>query len=343
MRVTMNDIAKRAGVSQTLVSFVINNNEKELKRVSLETQQRVRDCAAELNYTRNALATSVKTGKSRIIGILVPDMTIEFHARVIEGIMEAAEKHDYTVKVIKLSTETQVEGAAKTILEYRLSGLFFLGTAQIISTAVYKNLQQADAPIAQITSDKIQGVKGPRYFPDDEMAMTEAIQHLTSLGHTKIAYLAPTKGNENLKRRLQAFRKVMKQFHLRLPKKYIVPASLEEENEVLETLLAGRAGAPSAIICYSDLYSLKVIETASRLAIKLPDELSIVGFDDNTWAKLLTPALTVIRQNAYELGNTAMDELVMSITNKEIPLKVSTETLMPVTLVARSSTTKYSS
>ena len=127
MSVTMKDIAAQLGVSQSLVSFVIGNNEKQLKQISKETQERVLRCAKELGYQRNELAASIKRGKSLEVGLLVSNMRFEFHARVIEGILTSAEEKGYSIKLIKLCEEEDVEASANLILKYHLCGLIFLG------------------------------------------------------------------------------------------------------------------------------------------------------------------------------------------------------------------------
>jgi DNA-binding LacI/PurR family transcriptional regulator len=333
---TVVEIAKRAGVSPTLVSFVVNNNEKHLARMNDQTIARVRQVIEELGYHRNELFAAARRGRSRFIAVLARDVTLEYYARVLDHVMAATERFGYAQKLVKLNDEAQVSGAVTRIQEYRICGGIFLGVRTDISRQFWKQIGDMPFPSLLVNCDPARIKQGVLVSVDDAAVMRQAVEFLMGLGHRRIAYAGPAENEYTHQARRKAFSTVCSECGIADAPIINLPWDEGDSHEELVAALRG-ADRATAIIAYSDLAALTVLQVASSQGLNVPADLSVVGFDDNSYASRLVPPLTTFRQELNVLRDLYVPEYIESIENG-LPMGRRKKRAIPVRLIERAST-----
>ena len=331
-------IAEQAGVSQTLVSFVINNNEKQLARMKPATIEHVRSVAHEMGYYRNELFAAMRRGQSRFIALLARNVSMEYYARVIEEVMTATEKKGYTQKILKLGDMGSVEHAVQRIQEYRIPGGILLDIPGPVAKKFYADLGNSDFKTLLVDSDPQSTPDGVPISVDNKKAMTEAVGHLKAYGHKRIAFVGPAEDNYFHTQRKEAFRLALKENNLSASSARIIPIEwdMSDQNKPLLQALQSR-NRPTAVICYSDLAAMIVYHAANTLSLRIPEDLSVTGFDDDDFARLMSPPLTTFRQDLSAISETFVPELIQAIESGE-PLNRRKRRRIPFSLLERVST-----
>ena len=331
-------IAERASVSQTLVSFVINDNKKQLARMNEDTVARVRQAAEELGYYRNELFAAMRRGHSRFLALFARDVSLEYYARAIEHIMDATEKLDYSQKLIKLKDESELDGAVTRIQEYRIQGGIFFSVHSPLVTTFWEKLANTSFNALLIHCNPKSVPGGVPVLVDEKNAMLQAIEHLHGLGHRRIAYAGPIDDNFAHLARRDSFKAAMRQAGLSLSDSSIVPIAWDMRDQCVALIsVLKKKQRPTAFICYSDLAAMIVYHTAWAAGLLVPQNLSIIGFDDDSFAPLMTPPLTTFRQDLSVIRDKYVPELIQSIESG-IPMDRRQKRLIPTTLIEREST-----
>lgn len=331
-------IAERAGVSQTLVSFVINNNEKQLARMKPETVDRVRTIAAEMGCYRNELFAAVRRGHSRFIALLARNVSMEYYARVIEEIMDATEQLGYTQKLLKLRDEEGIHNAVKQIQEYRIPGGVLLDIDSSIAKQFDATLSDPSFKTLQINSDPKSLSEGASVRVDGKKAMTHAIEHLYALGHRRIAYVGPADNDYAHTARRKHFEYELANKGLPMATDSTIPVSWDINDGCKSLFNALKdKNHPTAIICYSDLAAMIVYNIAATAGLRIPNDLSVIGFDDDDFASLMSPPLTTFRQDLSVIRETYVPELIQSIETG-VQMNRRKRRLIPISLIERRST-----
>ena len=333
---TVVEIAKQAGVSTTLVSFVVNNNEKHLARMNPDTVKRVRKVAADLGYHRNELFAAARRGRSRFIALIARDVTVEYYARVLDHIMGATDQFDYALKLVTLREPEQILGAVTRIQEYRICGGIFLGVRNDISTLFWKQLGDSPFPSMLINCDPAGVKQGVLVEVDDVSAMRQAIAYLKELGHNNIVYAGPSNNEHAHIVRRKAFQQACEEAGIVISSSIRLPWDIEDPQTELVNVLKQK-DRPTAIIAYSDPAALTVRQVVTTLGLRIPSDISLVGFDDISYAKRLTPPLTTFQQELNVIKDQYIPEYIRSIERGE-QLSRRVKRVIPVQLVKREST-----
>ncbi len=345
--VTAAMVAAKAGLSRATVTHVLNGRAVEMQ-IRPETQQRVLDAARELGYRANALARSVRTGKSGMIGYLVDDVHYEPYWHTLVGAMAAAEHEGFTLKVLSATAETFNE-RVRQCMELRLEGLML--RVVLDKRPLYEEVIRAGMAVATV-DEWVPQPYGIRVSADDAVGCHEAVSHLAALGHTRIAFISsgfesqPTEGMLN---REGLFLREMALQGLEVREGYIARermpvygrgASVKHDSEsgltAAGNLLDHPAGRPTAIFCWRDEAALVAIQACQRRGLRVPRDISIVGFSDLSAAWLSSPPLTTCVSPWEEMGQTAMRELVNSLKTGFDPAP--REIAVPSGLIVRGST-----
>jgi LacI family repressor for deo operon, udp, cdd, tsx, nupC, and nupG len=332
------EIAERAGVSQTLVSFVINNNEKQLARMKPETIDRVRKAASEMGYYRNELFAAMRRDQSRFIAVLARNVSMEYYARVLGEIMDATEQLGYTQKIFKLCNFDRVEHVVRRIQEYRIPGGILVAVPGPIAKKFHDDLNTPDFKTLLIDSDPESTTTGVPISVDNNQAMEQAVSHLAALGHTRIAYVGPGDDGYFHVLRKNAFLSAIRKagFPYTSSEPIAIDWDMSDKNKSLTQALKHR-NRPTAIVCYSDLAAMIVYHAARALSLRIPEDLSVLGFDDDDFTPLMSPPLTTFRQDLSVIRDTYVPELIDCI-ELDKPLNRRKRRLVPFHLIKRSST-----
>jgi DNA-binding LacI/PurR family transcriptional regulator len=321
-RVTSVDVARRAGVSQSTVSLVFSG--KGGGRVSEATQEHVRRTARELGYRPNVAAQALRLGASRAVALLVPDITNPFFSRVLRGAQRAAQEAGYTVALVDTGNDRRWEAQSFEALRAGPVDGYLLF--------------EVEPPEGLASEDHVVLIetKAPRRSSvrfDSQSGATAAFRHLVELGHRRIGHLAAAFDAPTFDLR-DAARRVV------LTEAGIDPDAQPRLTTVISIDDALAAGLllldekPTAVFCDDDIVAAGLYLAARERGLRIPRDLSVVGFDDMDFARVLEPPLTTVALDAELLGATAFELLEERMAGRRGRRPV----VLPAELVVRGST-----
>jgi len=309
---TIKDVAKHAGVSTSTVSHVLNKT----RYVSDGVSARVKTAVDELRYAPSALARSLKINSTKTFGMLVTTSTNPFFGEVLKGVELRCYEHGYNL--ILCNTEgdiTRMHANLDTLLQKRVDGLLLM-CSEVESQGF--NLFERHKPVPTVVMDW-----GPTHFPCDKIQDNShrggyiATQHLIAKGHTDIGCITGVLDKLTAQQRYSGFTQAMEEAGLAINPAWIAAGDFEcEGGEQAFATLYARGPLPSALFVCNDMMALSVINAASKKGLSVPDDLSIIGYDDINLAKYMTPSLTTIHQPKHRLGQQAVDTLLDKIKTK---------------------------
>jgi LacI family transcriptional regulator len=313
---TIKDIARVAGVSVTTVSRALNG----YSDVSEKTRQKVIRVAEELNYSPNTLARSLVMNKSNTIGLLVSGLSKSsakdnFTFEVLSGINDYAGKSDYDLVLFSTNSSKQREKTYTQLCrERRVDGVIVSGIRtddpylkEVIESnipCVLIDIPFESETIGYVTTNNVSGAKC-------------AVEHLIELGHRNIAMINGHEYAFVSERRLEGYKEALQENGLVFNPEWILNGEFSEEiaEERAEELLKANPEI-TAIFCASDLMAIGVIKTAKRLQLNIPEDLAIIGYDDIMLASHITPSITTIAQNKFQMGYEAAKLLISILEGK---------------------------
>jgi LacI family transcriptional regulator len=301
----MRDVAKRAGLSVSTVSHVINNT----RTVSDESRSRVMSAMEELGYRPNALARSLRRQKTNTLGMIVPDSANPFFAEVARAIEDASFAQNYSVILCNSEGDLNKQQAYTNVLiDNRVAGILFVAAG--ISTELVNDLEQRRVPLV-VVDREVLGVEVDTVMTNHAQGGYLATQHLIDLGHRRIACIAGNSEVAPSAERLTSYRRSLEGNNLDYDEHLVVKGDFQYESgyEATKHLLALEA-PPSAIFACNDLMAVGCISAARQLGLRVPHDLSIVGFDDVRLASFTNPPLTTISQPIVEIGVLATKMLL---------------------------------
>jgi DNA-binding LacI/PurR family transcriptional regulator len=318
-RVTSVDVARRAGVSQSTVSLVLSG--KGRGRISARTEELVRAAAAELGYRPNVAARTLRTGVARTVGLVVPDITNPFFGPMLRGAQAAAMRAGYTVMLVDIADNRTWEAQSVEALLAGPSDGLLLFEAELppgeTRPAIAIEMLPGELPVVRL---------------DVESGIDQAVTHLLELGHRRIAHLAGPQDWAEADARAQAFAEETAALGLRPPPPLSGDWSADSGYAAGRMLLGSDV---TAVFAANDQMALGLLHAAADAGIRVPTELSVVGFDDIPEARHFTPPLTTVRQDFAELGRRAIAVLLEELEGTAEP---ALHTEVPTPLIVRAST-----
>jgi len=335
-RITAYDVARRAGVSQTTVSFVLNNVEGA--GISERTRQRVMAAVEELDYVPSTVARSLVTGATCTIGLVVTTSADLFFAEIISAVEQAGLRHGYSLLLANSGGVPRRElEAIRTLRERRVDGIVVASGHAGKEDLLAQN--DGRTPIVVVSSVYEEHV-GYSVTVENRVAGREATKHLLELGHRRIAYIAGRAGEWDNKERQRGYEEMLRSHGLDVDPALIVPGTGYPEGgkEAMDQLLALPA-LPTALFCYNDLTAFGAMQAARNAGLRIPQDLSVVGVDDLSLTRFAEPPLTTISLPIRQMGEMAVQMVLELIAGAE---SVDSRVL-PVRLVVRRSTVPLSS
>ncbi|MEZ5426847.1 MAG: LacI family DNA-binding transcriptional regulator [Pyrinomonadaceae bacterium] len=326
----IKDVAKEAGVSTATVSHVIN----ETKFVTDETRRRVQQAIEKLNFYPNAHARSLASGRTNIIGLLVSDISNPFFPELVKSIETAAFERGYNVMLF--NTNYNAERAAdyvRRLIELKVAGVALM-TAELDPDLI-KELQKRN--VRAVFNDL--GVVGEymsNIVLDYSSGIEEAVRHLISLGHKRIAHIAGSSRIRSGNIRREAFVEAMRKFLPGADDSLIFEGDFRfESGRMAGAKILELKELPTAVVVANDMMALGAMAEFKAAGLNVPQDISIVGFDDIAFASLCEPPLTTVCSPRVEMGRRAVEALMTTI---EKTGKSGAEIRIPTYLIIRKST-----
>jgi LacI family transcriptional regulator len=331
---TMRDVARLAGVSTSTVSAVIN----ETVGVSPERRARVLQAMAAIDYQPDAIARSLKTGRSNAIGFVVPDITNAFYPEVIRGAEEAGQAAGYSVLLCDSNEDHEIE-------ERQLAALFSRRVDGVIlaccaNSRAYEIIARRQIPVIFI--DRLPAAPTANTVcTDNVQAAQAAAEHLIQLGHKRIGMLAGRLELSPHRDRLEGFRKAMQESHLPIMDEYLITGNVQvDDGFVAGKRLLELPQPPTAVMASNNKLLLGVLQAVEENGVTIPEDLSVLGFDDYSWNQHFNPTLTAVAQPTRQIGRQSFELLREMIEHPESeknarPVRLS----LPAELRVRRSTT----
>ena len=319
---TIKDVARHASVSTSTVSHVLNKT----RFVSEDVAARVLAAVEELRYAPSALARSLKMQNTKTFGMLVTTSTNPFFSEVLKGVERRCYEHGYNL--ILCNTEgdiNRMHANLDTLLQKRVDGLLLM-CSEVESQGF--DLFARHKPVPTVVMDW-----GPTNFPCDKIQDNSyqggylATQHLIAKGHIKIGCITGALDKLTAQQRFAGFTQAMTEAGLSVNPLWVTTGNFEcEGGEQAFAEMYNNGPLPTALFVCNDMMAMSVINSASKKGLRVPDDLSVIGYDDIKLAKYITPSLTTIHQPKHRLGQQAVDMLLAKInvhtdTNQIIQLE----------------------
>jgi LacI family transcriptional regulator len=333
-KVSMKDIAKEAGVSTALVSYVINGYEKE-KRVGKEIAIKIREIAKKLNYQPNQVAKSLRSGKTNTIGLVIADISNPFFANIARVVEDEARRKGYTV--IIGSCDEKAEKAwdlIKVLMNRQVDGFVIVAS------------EHSEEQIEHLREKKIPFVLLDRHFPelntdfvatDNFKASYDGCEHLIAMGYERIGLIAYKLDMHHMQERIRGYQFALKDNHIENKEEWLVEVEFENlENEVKKGIdhFLALENKPDALMFATYGLAINALKYINELKLKVPDDFAIVSFGQAEIFELYYCPITYLLQPLEDLGVRAVDVLLDKINDRETPL---TQVLMRAKLIQQES------
>lgn len=310
--VTIRDVAKESGFSSTTVSIVLNN--APLARyIPATTKKRIERAAKKLGYRPNLFARSLRSKRSHTVGVMVFDVTDPFCTLVLRGIENSLYQSSFLPILTDVQNErSRLERYLELLLDRRVEGLIVIANWLFLDLNLLADLEKSSVPTAiigsELKTDQVSSV-----IVDNELGAHLAVEHLYSLGHRKIAFIRGPKSLIDSGPRWKGIRGFAKESGLDLNPHLILDlpqacesiASFEAGYKLTEEFIKQKL-AFTAIVAFDDMAAFGAIRALTRAGIRVPEQCSVIGFDDVAPSAMYTPALTTIRQPLEAMGAAAV-------------------------------------
>jgi len=317
--VTIRDVAERSGFSSATVSIVLNN--APLARYIPDTTKgRIQRAAAQLGYRPNLFARSLRSRRSHTVGVMVFDMTDPYCTLVLRGIENTLYQSSYLPILTDVHNErSRFERYLEMLLDRRIEALIVLANWLFLDINLLGDLEKSSIPTAMIgcelKTDTISSI-----IVDNEVGGYLALEHLHSLGHRKIAFIRGPKALTDSSPRWRGIRNCAKECGLELDSRLIMelpesrdPMSSFESGHKLTEELIKQKRPFTALLAFDDMSAFGAIRALNRAGVRVPEQCSVIGFDDIATSALYTPSLTTVRQPMEAMGASAVGIVVDGI------------------------------
>jgi DNA-binding LacI/PurR family transcriptional regulator len=312
--VRLSDVAARAGVSVSAVSRVLSDAPNT--RVSESTRRRIHDAAVELGYRPNFAARALKSARTHVVGLVVPDVTNAIFTELLRGVEDEAYRLGYVVLLARADgLPAGVDVIGRLIGEGRVDGLI-VQIGESMTRADVDRLVAARLPVVFVNSIHPEGVGS--VVLDDERGAEIAVDHLVGLGHRRIALITGVASSDTARRREAGFRAAMAKADLVVGEDDVTRLGYEPaQGAEAMGRLWGAPHRPTAAVVANINAAYGVLAEARRLGVSVPEELSVVAIHDAWTAEHTWPPLTTVRMPLRELGETALRALVGNLSSGE--------------------------
>ncbi len=337
MRVSIKDVAKAAGVSHSTVSRALANS----PLIPESTRRRIERVAQRMGYAPNAIARGLVMRRTQTIGVIVTTIEDPFIAEVVRGIEQVAADHSYRVFLgTSLNDSTREVELVKALREWRVDGVIVASSR--VGALYQPLLKEIDAPIVLINNQKQNKARSSKSARSDQIRSVAvddvkggalATRFLISQGHRAIAYLGGPNDHAANRNRLAGYRRALKQANIPYEPALVMTGSGRADTGEHALLFFEQSPKPTAIFCYNDMTAIGALSALKQRGLRLPEDVSVVGFDDIPFARYVDPPLTTVHQPKDEMGRLATQMLFDLLDGKQVA-----NVTVPGKLIERGST-----
>lgn len=311
---TIKDLAKKLNISVSTVSRALRN----ASDVNPQTRKAVLNLASELNYEPSSIARSLVKKQTNIIGVIVPTIDSSYFSQALCGMTDVANEHGYHVMFCQSNeTANQEINSIKKLIASKVDGLLVSVSKESTDPQEFIKIQNKGIPI--VMYDRIlNGVSCSKVIVDEYEGAYKAVEHLIKKGCKTIAHVAGPNDLSVSVNRLNGYLDALKDNHLPIRKEYIVECKNFEE-DALQAIkkLIRLDPPPDGIFFINDLSAVKALKYLDKKGIRVPQDIRIVGFNDDPISTFIEPSITTVMQPGYEVGKLAMGILIEEIQNKK--------------------------
>jgi LacI family transcriptional regulator len=332
-KLSIHDIAKALNLSATTISFVLNGKADE-KKISVDVRKRVSDYIKKVGYQPNMIAKSLRTGKTNVIGMLVEDISDPFFSGISRGIETIAYNHQYKIFFASTENDTgKTKALIKVFRERQVDGYIIAPPAGV------------EEEIKALMEDNVPVILFDRYLPslntstviiDNFSGAYQAVKHLQGNGFSNIAFITLNSEQTQMEARLQGYSKAMEE-SLCHPIVQKLPCKLSHQlsTEMVQEFIKQHNEA-DAVIFATNYLAINGLKAISNLGLAIPDDLAVIGFDDNNCFNLFSPSITAIAQPIGDIAQEVVQQLLHALSDEKESRK-RRMVMLPVNLMVRNS------
>lgn len=336
-KTTIKDIANVLNISAAAVSKALHND----SRISEKTKKAVRQVAENLNYQPNHLASALRSGKSKLVGVIVPKTNSNFFSATIHNIEEVLNKEGYNI-IITQSNESYKKECENidTLLFTQVDGIIVSMANETVDLQHFEKVKQAGIPL--ITFDRGENDLNVDYIGiDDYDSSHKIVDHLVEQGCKRIAHIGGFKHTRIYNNRIRGYIDALEKHNLPLEKELLLESNLSTEdgrNKMQELLALDKK--PDAVYIAGDYAALGALQVLNEKNIKIPDEIALVGFGDEPFANMVTPKMTSVNQHSYQIGKIAAEKFLEYTKQNQIQQTLQKHILKAELIIRESSLKK---
>lgn len=335
--VTIKDIARELGVSPSTVSRAL----KDHPDISPETKRQVRELVEKLKYKPNAVALSLRSRKTNIIGVIVPEMVHHFFSSVISGIEETAMAGGYNVMIFQSNEDYEREVLnVQSLISSRVDGALVSIAKTSLKFGHFRELMDNDIPL--VFFDRVcDDLETDKVVVDDFNGAFTAVEYLIKTGCKRIAHFAAPQHLLIGYQRQRGYITALEKNGIKVDYDLIVKCDTHDEALEITPKVMKSSNPPDAIFAVNDLTATGILKALKRMELKVPDDISVAGFTDGLVSTVTDPPLTTVSQHGFELGKKAA-EILLDRMQSGFEIKKPVLEVIPTELVVRESTKKPS-
>ena len=329
--ITIKDIARELNISVSTVSRALQNHPD----ISERTKDLVRDCARQLNYKPNIMASNLRTSKNTTIGVVIPELNHHFFSSILDGIEQTANEAGYNILICQTGEDVQKEiRSVQTLIGSRVAGML-VGVSK--QTAQLHHLQEVlDNSIPLVLYDRpCPSLPCDQVVSDDYMGAFNAVEYLIQTGKRKVMFMSSSFQLEVSRRRYQGWRDALMRYHIPIHDNMIVECDTRSGAIIATPRILQSEDRPEAIFCVNDDCAAGVLHAAQIMGVKVPDELSICGFSNAPICRATVPMLTTVQQHGVAIGKRATMGLLKRLAGED---RIPQTEMVPTDLIVRETT-----
>jgi DNA-binding LacI/PurR family transcriptional regulator len=313
LKLTIDDVAKKAGVSKSTVSRILNGN---FTQATEETKERVQQVIRELNYRPNPMARGLKQMRTNIIGIVLSNLRNPFWSRVLEGVEDTCRLSGYSLMICNSNEESSRELELIEGLQMRqVDGIIVNPTVN--NKELFEEIVKTRYPLIVINR-KIEGLAVDSVVVNNIKGARLAVNQFVKTGRRNmVAFVYEPCGISTWEDRITGFKEALNENNIELNDRTVVEVK-NENGRVKEAVIEYFNQSPhaNAVFSTNNMMTLEILEGIKELGLRVPDDIALIGYDETVWAKHLNPPLTTVQQPAYEMGTIAAKNLIQKIVTK---------------------------